>query len=75
VVMHAIRRAPEKRYRSMEDMLYDLRNLDSVAPVPYKPESGQKSGLLRQIIVLALIILAVCLVIIAFGLLAQLAHR
>ncbi len=75
VVMRAIRRAPEKRYKSMQDMLHDLRNLDTVTPVPYQPESARGSALRRQIILLTLIIIAICLAIIAIGVLAQLVHN
>src|SRR5437868_3042758 len=47
VVMHAIRRDPEKRYKSMENMLHDLHNLDAVRPAPYEPDTPQ-AGLVRQ---------------------------
>src|SRR5260370_8462714 len=39
VVMHAIRRDPEKRYKHMKDMLHDLYHLDQATPVPYSPET------------------------------------
>lgn len=73
VVMHAIRRDREKRYKSMPDMLQDLRNLDEVKPVPYAPDIPKASGKYRMAILLTVIIIAICLIIIAFGVLAQLA--
>src|ERR1700730_3385477 len=38
VVMRAIRRDRDKRYRTMSDFLHDLHNLEEVKPVPYEPE-------------------------------------
>src|SRR5438445_8127912 len=37
VVMRAIRRDRDKRYRTMSDFLQDLRNLDDVKPRPSEP--------------------------------------
>src|SRR6266853_3479269 len=39
VVMRAIRRDQDKRYRSMSNFLHDLRNLEEGKPVPYEPEA------------------------------------
>lgn len=75
VVMRAIRRDPDKRYKSMDDMLHDLRNLEEVTPVPYQPDKPGANRVRQQIILAALIIIAVCLVIIALGFLAQFAHQ
>jgi eukaryotic-like serine/threonine-protein kinase len=75
VVMRAIRRDPEKRYKHMKDMLYDLQHLDEVAPVPYSPETAKFTTRYRQAILLTLVISALCLTIIAFGILAQFAHH
>ena len=74
VVMRAIRRDPGKRYASVGEMAHDLRNLDEVVPVPYHPDRSQRGGRYRQVMYVALIIIAICLVIIAFGVLAQVAH-
>ena len=74
VVMRAIRRNPAKRYASIEDMMHDLRHLDNVTPVPYTPEIPKAGGRYRQAIIVSLVIIAICLTIIAFGVLAQLAH-
>ncbi len=75
VVMRAVRRDPQKRYQSMKDMLQDLRHLDEVVPIPYTPETPSFGKRYQQAIVLALVIIAICLTIIAFGILAQLAHH
>lgn len=74
VVMRAIRRDPGKRYASVGEMAHDLLNLDEVVPVPYHPDRSQGGGRYRQAMYVALIIIAICLVIIAFGVLAQVAH-
>jgi eukaryotic-like serine/threonine-protein kinase len=75
VVMKAIRRDPDKRYKSMKDMLHDLRNLEEVTPVPYVPDKGQQSRFWQQAILITLITIAICLAIIAIGLLAQLSQH
>ena len=74
VVMRAIRRDPSKRYTSIEEMAHDLRNLDEVKPVPYQPDKERPGGRYRRAVYLILVIIAICLVIIAFGVLAQLVH-
>ena len=74
VVMRAIRRDPSKRYTSIDEMAHDLRNLDEVKPVPYQPDKERPGGRYRQALYLILVIIAICLVIIAFGVLAQLVH-
>ena len=75
VVMRAIRRDPDKRYKSMNEMLHDLRNLEEVTPIPYQPDKPGAGRVRQQIILATLIIIAVCLVIIALGFLAQVAHQ
>lgn len=74
VVMHAIRRDPEKRYKSVNALLADLRNLAEVQPVPYQPDEPRTGGKARTAIIVTLVIIAICLAIIAFGLLAQGLH-
>lgn len=74
VVMRAIRRDASKRYASIEEMAHDLRNLDEVKPVPYQPDKEQIGGRYRQALYVILIIIAICLAIIALGVLAQLVH-
>src|SRR6266849_9834157 len=75
VVMHAIRRDPEKRYKHMKDMLHDLYHLDEVTPVPYSPETSKLGRRYRRVILLTLVIIALFLALIAFGVLAQFAHH
>lgn len=74
VVMRAIRRDPEKRYKSIRDLLADLRNLATIQPIPYQPDQPQFNSAGRTAILVTLIIIAVCLAIIAFGVLAQSLH-
>jgi serine/threonine protein kinase len=71
VVMHAIRRDPEKRYKSMRDLLADLNHLEEVQPVPYQPDEPGVNRTGRTVITATLIIIAICLAIIAIGILAQ----
>lgn len=75
VVMHAIRRDPEKRYVTMQGLLYDLGHLDDITPVEYIPDPPKFGGRYRQIIVLALVTLAICVLIVLFGMLAQFVHH
>jgi serine/threonine protein kinase len=74
VVMRAIRRDASKRYASIEEMAHDLRNLDEVKPVPYHPDKSHAGGRYRQAVYLMLVIIAICLVVLALGVLAQLVH-
>src|SRR5215469_10742034 len=75
VTMRAVRRDPGKRYASVRDLQHDLDNLDEVTAVKYIPDPPKIGGRYRQVIRIALIVLIVCLAIIAFGVLAQLAHH
>jgi len=75
VVMRAVRRDPEKRYKAMKDMLHDLRHLDEVTPAPYHPENARFGKRYQQAILLTLVLIAIFLTIIAFGILAQFAHH
>jgi serine/threonine-protein kinase len=74
VVMRAIRRDPEKRYKSARDLLTDLRNLAEVQPVPYQPDEPRTGHAWRTALIVTLVIIAICLAIIAFGVLAQGLH-
>jgi serine/threonine-protein kinase len=74
VVMHAIRRDREKRYKSMQDLHADLLHLGKVQPEPYQPEAPQMNRTGRLAITATVIIVALFLVIIAFGFLAQHLH-
>ncbi|HLI71730.1 MAG TPA: serine/threonine-protein kinase [Ktedonobacteraceae bacterium] len=75
VVMHAIRRDADKRYQSMRAMLDDLTHLDTVAPVPYTPESPRANALNRQLILGLAITGILLLIAIAIGILAEIAHN
>lgn len=74
VVMHAIRRDPEKRYKSVRDLLADLDHLEAVSPEPYQPDEPSLNRSGRTAITATLIIIAILLAIIAFGILAQSLH-
>ena len=75
VVMRAIRRDPEKRYRSIGDMLHDLRNLEEVKPVSYQPDSPTMGRSGRQIVTAVIVVAVIFIVIIAIGFLAQFANH
>jgi serine/threonine protein kinase len=74
VVMRAVRRDASARYASMDELLHDLRHLDTVRPITYVPSPPRIGGRYRQVITIGLIILVICLLMIAFGFLAQFAH-
>lgn len=75
VVMRAIRRDPEKRYRSMNAFLHDLRHLEEVRPVPYEPEAPRLNQSRRTALIAFLIIVIICLLIILFGFFVQFIHN
>lgn len=75
VVMQAIRRDPDKRYKSMRDMWHALQNLNEVVPIPYEPDAPRQSNLRQQILLATLVVIALALVVIAIGIAAQLAHH
>src|SRR5581483_4642886 len=74
VVMRAIRRDPENRYQSMRDLLVDLNNLEKVQPLPYQPDEPTMNRTGRTAITATLVIIAICLVSITLGILAQSLH-
>src|SRR5579859_4750548 len=74
VVMRAIRRDKEKRYKSMRDFLHDLCNLEEVKPVPYEPEAPRLNRSSRTALTATLIIIAICLLLIALGIFVQFVH-
>jgi serine/threonine-protein kinase len=73
--MRAIRRDPEKRYRSVNDFLHDLQNLEEVKPTLYEPEAPRLNNSHRTILIAVLIIVIIFLLIIAFGFWAQAMHN
>jgi len=74
VVMRAIRRDRDKRYKSVRDLLDDLQHLKEVKPVHYEPDAPQLNRTGRTVITATLIIIAIFLAIIIFGLLIQHLH-
>jgi len=74
VVMKAIRRAPEKRFQSIREMQHMLENLDAVKAVAYEPDTP-RSHVGHQVLVATLMIIAICLAIVAVGLVAQIVHN
>jgi eukaryotic-like serine/threonine-protein kinase len=75
VVMHAIRRDQDKRYKTMEELLHDLSYLEEVNAVPYEPEAPQQNLVGRTARMAMLLIIAICLVITTLGLLVQFIHN
>ena len=74
VVMRAIRRDREKRYKTVKELRADLLNLAEVRPVLYQPEAPQMNRTGRTIIAATLVIIVIFIVIIIFGLLVQHLH-
>ncbi len=75
VIMRAIRRNPDKRYASMQNLLDDLSHLDKVTPEDYIPDRPLFGGRYRQALQISVIILLIVVTIIAFGFLAQFFHH
>jgi serine/threonine-protein kinase len=75
VVMHTIRRDPAKRYRSIEDLVHDLHNLDEVTPVQYQPDTAQPQSMHYKVIFTILLIISICLALILLGFLVQYLHH
>jgi eukaryotic-like serine/threonine-protein kinase len=74
-VMRTIRRDPDKRYKSIDELLYDLRHLNEVLPVQYKPDTPTAPVMRQRVILVTLLIILICLAIIAIGFLLQYAHH
>jgi eukaryotic-like serine/threonine-protein kinase len=72
VIMRAIRRNPDKRYASMQDLFDDLSNLDKVTPEDYVPDRPLFGGRFRRALQISLIIFLILGALIAFGFLVQL---
>jgi serine/threonine-protein kinase len=75
VVMRAVRRDAEKRYKSIRDMLHDLQDLEHVKPLHYHPDAPRSSLKRRQAVLATLIIMVIIIVAFVFGLLAQSLHH
>ncbi|HLG78577.1 MAG TPA: serine/threonine-protein kinase [Ktedonobacteraceae bacterium] len=75
VIMKAIRRDPEKRYKTMREMWHALQHFQEVTPVHYEPEAPRMSHRWRQVLIAALIIIVLCLIVVGAGVLAQFTHQ
>src|SRR6266851_4737354 len=75
IVMRTIRRDPDKRYKSMKDLLHDLRHLDKVTPSEYKPDTPQAHLMQQPVILVIVVTIAFFLAIIALGFLFQYLHH
>jgi serine/threonine-protein kinase len=75
VVMRAIRRDEDKRYKSINDLLNDLRHLDKVTPAEYKPDTPQAHVMQQPVRLVIVVTIAFCLAIIALGFLVQYLHH
>ncbi len=75
LVMHTIRRDTDKRYGSLEGVLYDLQHIEDVTPVAYSPDAPKLGGRYRQVIAISLVILFIFILLILFGILAQSVHH
>ena len=75
VTMRAIRRQPERRYASRQELLSDLSHLDTVTPLNYLPDPPLLGGRYRHVVHLAFLTLVFCLAIVALSLLVQMVHQ
>lgn len=75
VVMKAIRRDPQKRYQSMQEMQHALEHLDEVEPVAYEPDAAQLSYTRQRVMITTSIILVILAVIILSVIVAQVIHH
>jgi hypothetical protein len=65
----------DKRYASMEALIYDLTHLEEVTPVEYVPDRTSLGRRYYVFIRLTIIILVVIALVIGFGFLSQFAHH
>jgi serine/threonine protein kinase len=75
VVWRALRREPAERYASMADLRHDLEHLDQVKIPEYPSTSGGRTGVSREHLVSAGIVVAVLMLIAALGVAAEILHR
>lgn len=75
IIMRAIRRDPQKRYQSIQELLDDLRSIDHITPVEYHPDPPVVGGQYRQAMLIGAIIVTIFLLLILFGFLAQYVHN
>lgn len=75
LVMGTIRRDTDKRYNSLENLLFDLQHVEDITPVAYIPDKPKFGGRYRQVIAISLVILSIFILLILFGILAQSIHH
>lgn len=75
VVMHAIRRNPDKRYSSLHKMKYDLCHLEDVVPTRYVADRPLLGGSYRMIFRIAFVVLFIFCLLISLGVVAQTVHH
>ncbi len=75
IIMHAVRRDTQHRYASISDLLSDLRHLDTAIPVDYVPTPPKPVRRYWPILRVIFIIVSIFLMMLAFGVFAQLAHH
>ena len=75
VIMRAIRRDKEKRYKTISELLTSLRHFKEIHPVPYQPDAPSLNRTGRTAITAAVIILLIFLLIFAFAFMVQSLHN
>ena len=75
IIMHAVRRDAQQRYALISDLLSDLCHLDTVVPVQYVPAPPKRVRRYWPILRVIIVIVSIFLVMLAFGVLAQLVHH
>ena len=75
IIMRAVRRDARMRYASISDLLSDLRSPDTVVPVQYVPAPPKPVRRYWPILRVVFVIVSVFLVMLMFGVLAQLVHH
>jgi len=75
VVWRALRRAPAERYQSMAELRHDLQHLDEVVIPEYPVGDQARTASWRQHLPTVTIIVAVLVVIVGLGVLAQVVHQ
>jgi serine/threonine-protein kinase len=75
VAMKAIRREPEKRFHSLQEMEYALQNLHEIKPVPYEPDAPHSHYMRQQVVISILIILAIFVIMTLISVFTQITHN
>ena len=75
IIMHAVRRDTQSRYGSIHELLSDLRHIDTVIPIEYVPAPSKPIRRYWPALRIVFVIVSIFLVMLAFGVLAQVAHH